>query len=475
MANTSQTLGSEQAVLDGLIGHTLTEFEDDSVTRLIDYALAYNDALVTVSLPSLISCGQYAFQECTELESITLPAAVTTLPYALFSGCTKLKTITAPGVTSLGDSVFQNCTGLQAISFPNVRTVGASAFSGCTGIQSLSLPTAETIANRAFGNFPFGLVELPACTSIGTQIGYGNGPSGFDFTQKLTIPAQAFKDSGNMIHLILRSNEVCPLSNVNAFTNTPIGAGFGYIYVPSDLVNTYKAASNWSSFASQIVALSAYPKAPEGSVTMSWAEIDADSSSLSIGDTKVISVGGKFVAVELVGKEKDNLANGQGKAKTTWISVGAIEKRGINISSGVDTTGGYPASALCSYLEETLYPTIENDLKSVIKEVSKKCITKKPSATTVTLDAKLWVPSYKEVGFTESTLLESGGVTYNSKFSDNASRVKRFGGFGQGDTLNWWLRTPSSNVAYKYVQSSGGETGTTGLTSDLGVVIGFCV
>jgi hypothetical protein len=39
---------------------------------------------------------------------------------------------------------------------------------------------------------------------------------------------------------------------------TRIEKGTGYIYVPADLVDSYKAATNWSTFAAQFRALEDY-------------------------------------------------------------------------------------------------------------------------------------------------------------------------------------------------------------------------
>lgn len=77
-----------------------------------------------------------------------------------------------------------------------------------------------------------------------------------DFSLKVTIGASAFDDCTQLTTLILRANEVCNLSSTSAFTYTPIKSGTGYIYVPNDLVDSYKAATNWSTYAAQIKPLS---------------------------------------------------------------------------------------------------------------------------------------------------------------------------------------------------------------------------
>ena len=48
------------------------------------------------------------------------------------------------------------------------------------------------------------------------------------------------------------------LSNTSAFNSTPITFGTGYIYAPRALVDSYKAATNWSTYADQICALEDY-------------------------------------------------------------------------------------------------------------------------------------------------------------------------------------------------------------------------
>ena len=59
--------------------------------------------------------------------------------------------------------------------------------------------------------------------------------------------------------VIIRTPAVCTMSDSNAFAQTPIKSGTGYIYVPSALVDSYKSATNWSVYAEQIRAIEDYP------------------------------------------------------------------------------------------------------------------------------------------------------------------------------------------------------------------------
>ena len=79
-----------------------------------------------------------------------------------------------------------------------------------------------------------------------------------DFPNATIINPYTFDHCLTLTKLILRKNTVCTLSNTNALTNTPIASGTGYIYVPSALIDEYKAATNWVTYAAQFRALEDY-------------------------------------------------------------------------------------------------------------------------------------------------------------------------------------------------------------------------
>jgi hypothetical protein len=53
-------------------------------------------------------------------------------------------------------------------------------------------------------------------------------------------------------------------NKTNIFASTPIASGTGYIYVPAALVDSYKGATNWSTYAAQIRAIEDYPEITGG-------------------------------------------------------------------------------------------------------------------------------------------------------------------------------------------------------------------
>ena len=74
-----------------------------------------------------------------------------------------------------------------------------------------------------------------------------------------SIRAYCFAGCTKLKALILRNTNVVALANTNAFQSTPIASGTGFIYVPAALIDSYKAAPNWTTYANQIRAIEDYP------------------------------------------------------------------------------------------------------------------------------------------------------------------------------------------------------------------------
>ena len=69
-----------------------------------------------------------------------------------------------------------------------------------------------------------------------------------------------FYNCVNLKTLIINNPNVFKMTNVNMLNNTPIKSGTGYVYVPDNLVETYKSTTNWSTYATQIKGISELPK-----------------------------------------------------------------------------------------------------------------------------------------------------------------------------------------------------------------------
>ena len=96
----------------------------------------------TIDGRPVTAIGDFAFDSCTGLTSITLGNSITTIGSWAFSGCTGLTSITlGNSITTIGSWAFSGCTGLASITFGNSLTsislpnsiyhIGYGAFQDC--------------------------------------------------------------------------------------------------------------------------------------------------------------------------------------------------------------------------------------------------------------------------------------------------------------------------------------------------------
>ena len=80
--------------------------------------------------------------------------------------------------------------------------------------------------------------------------------SNFITSDLLVVNNNMFQYCTNLKTLIINNPNLFKITNVNAFSNSLIASGTGYVYVPDNMVETYKTATNWSYYSSQIKPLS---------------------------------------------------------------------------------------------------------------------------------------------------------------------------------------------------------------------------
>jgi hypothetical protein len=121
------------------------------VTGIGNDVFQFSPLLTSVTLPeTLTSIGDWAFTQ-SGLTNITLPNGLTNLGIACFGGCSNLQSATlSASLTSLS-GVFGNCTKLASIAIPNSVTNIAGEFQGCS-----------SLTNVTFGN---GLVWEPSSSA----------------------------------------------------------------------------------------------------------------------------------------------------------------------------------------------------------------------------------------------------------------------------------------------------------------------
>ena len=174
--------------------------------------MVYQNMLKKVEIGSgVTSISNNAFRNCYSLSTVVIPQGITTISIYAFTSCYSLSSVVIPqGITTISSYAFYNCYSLAYVVIPQgVTSIGDSAFSVCYSLSSVVIPQGVTsIGDSAFQNcYGMALYDFTACTSVPT------------------------------------------LSNSNAFSNIPADC---VILVPASLYNTWKAATNWATYASQI-------------------------------------------------------------------------------------------------------------------------------------------------------------------------------------------------------------------------------
>lgn len=108
--------------------------------KLGDYVFNGCSGLTSLTLPSSVTkIGCYALLNCIGLTSLTLPSSVTEIGEGAFLNCRGLTNFTIPsGVTSIGHGAFFCCYGLISLTIPSsVTAIGSQAFNDCSGLTSI--------------------------------------------------------------------------------------------------------------------------------------------------------------------------------------------------------------------------------------------------------------------------------------------------------------------------------------------------
>lgn len=179
---------------------------------------------------------------------------------------------------------FQNCMGLESVLLPSESLVGGLiigswAFNGCKRLKGITIPNSLNLTEMAENDdTPFSLDSIdyisfaPTMTNLDEIVRSGSLP-----IRKTSIPIGVTRLSGNMFEILANQpklvlppsiteistpyafglNELV-IKNTSAVVNLVSDPYYALqnvlIKVPSSLLSTYKNSTNWSFYASNIVA-----------------------------------------------------------------------------------------------------------------------------------------------------------------------------------------------------------------------------
>ena len=225
----------------------------NSVTSIGSGAFYDCSGLTSIDIPnSVTSIGIGAFYDCSGLTSIDIPNSVTSIGEGAFSGCSGLTSIDIPNsVMSIGDRTFQNCSGLTSIDIPNsVTGIGEGAFRYCSGLTSIDIPNSVTgIGEGAFSSCS-GLtsIDIPnSVTSIGNESFSGcSSLTSVSFGSGLQLMGDRAFVYCHSLSDITCYGTVPPITLETAFDTKAYDKA--ELYVPQESLTDYKSDDVWKLF-----------------------------------------------------------------------------------------------------------------------------------------------------------------------------------------------------------------------------------
>lgn len=186
--NTADIIGDDE-MCDQIIMRTVTEYREERVTKIGDYA---------------------------------------------FYGCTELTNFDCPNVTAIGAYAFQGCSNLEYLELPKVTSLADYSFYGAGTFNNAKvlLPSVSIVPQRCFSDSNIRILDLRDVTRIDSYCFY-----------------KAFQ----LRAIIIRNTSVVPTLNGEAFIGIGFDNVWFYVPKTmddgTDGIAAYEAATNWSALA----------------------------------------------------------------------------------------------------------------------------------------------------------------------------------------------------------------------------------
>lgn len=240
------TFVNEDTLVEAL-HNRVTSVSDDTLTSIRSYGLANMSALTSVDFPNLQTINTYAFYNDYNLvmNGWQFPKAKTIGNYA-FRYCYGLTgdIVLPTTVTSIGQYSFASCKNIETFTAEGaITTFGTYTFAGASADHKMTVRE----------------IYLPNLgTSIALNLNFGSATAAnacqyleiCDIGKAKSIAANTFANCYKLQTLIMRRTSVTTCANVSAFLNTPLrgrNSLTAKIYVPQSLIDSYKAASVWTT------------------------------------------------------------------------------------------------------------------------------------------------------------------------------------------------------------------------------------
>lgn len=237
-------------------------------------------------IPSTVTrINQYAYENCSQLENLTLPAGLIEIGYSAFQNCDSIESVTIPeGVSSLTSDVFRGCDALESVQLPASLTSLASdrAFIYTPSLSSITVAagnthyasvdgvlynaekttlltfpaakdalthsfpvTLESLNDYAFSGYQGESIVVPeGVTTMGYGVFIAIESTTLTFPSTITsIGSQLAVNSNKLATIIINATTAPSLGQFAPFGRSN-AAGL-QVKVPASSVSDYESASDW--------------------------------------------------------------------------------------------------------------------------------------------------------------------------------------------------------------------------------------
>lgn len=245
-------------ITKGKVATVIAKSSDEKYTGEVEIP----GTIVVENVECVVSIGESAFEDCTELTSVKICEGLSKIDYQAFKGCTSLSSlIIEDGVSTIGARAFCDCSSLTSVIIPSsVTEISGGAFTNCTSLTSVTLPKGiSSISSCVFMQcsslksivIPDGVVKINdrafyMCSNL-TAVTIPASVT--------TVNSNAFANCPELKDVFIYA-ETAPTyedyNYTNAFTNSLIK--YATLHVPNSAITDYKSTTPWSGFGT-IVAL----------------------------------------------------------------------------------------------------------------------------------------------------------------------------------------------------------------------------
>lgn len=212
---------SEPLLYTATIIRVPAQAQGHTVTTIGDHAFMYDENLVRVELPASVTTiereaftddsllqyvnldavewiGEVAFQSCTSLDSVYVPASAADWAMSVFQYAGLSRIVFDEALTAIPERMFFGCENLQTVVLPdNMTKVGLGAFAACDGITAVQLSAAlDTIEMGAFMDAALTELTLPASVRYIGQMAFRSTENLPYVTSHILSPAGVLEEMG---------------------------------------------------------------------------------------------------------------------------------------------------------------------------------------------------------------------------------------------------------------------------------------